>query len=149
MLSQGLVNQEEFDRLRSEVLYDGSAPKAPAIGSTGRPFSLPPKVTASGYEFRNPVTGAVARVRRTDAFLLTLALGGIYFAYKEVWLHFAIAMGLALLTYGMSWFIYPFFAYNIIVWSYRRKGWTETPLEYAGTYLDLITERARDNTRPK
>lgn len=102
-------------------------PKAPAIGSTGRPFSIPPSVSSSSLQFLNPATGAVVKVTRGGAFLLTLLFGCFYLAYKEVWLHAAISAVLAVFTAGLSWLVYPFFAYNVIVWSYRRKGWIETP----------------------
>jgi hypothetical protein len=42
-----------------------------------------------------------------------------------VWLHAAIGFVLGFFSWGLSWLIYPFFAYRIIVDSYRRKGWIE------------------------
>jgi hypothetical protein len=58
-------------------------------------------------------------------WLWCLLFGGLYFAVKGVWTHFFIAFLLAILTGGISWIIYPFFAGSIIRKHYMRKGWVE------------------------
>jgi hypothetical protein len=128
LLNQGAINQDEFDKLKLKVISEGWEAKPqvmPAMGSTGKPFSVSPSPQRDLIEFRNPVTGHTLRVERSSTFFLTLLFGCFYLAYKEAWLHAAIALLLAFVTYGLSWIIYPFFAYRVIVDTYRRKGWVE------------------------
>jgi hypothetical protein len=124
MLDQGLIDQDEHARLRAEILARATG-GMPPMGATGRPFSVPAKPLRDEIIFLNPHTGAIGRVTKRGAFWLTVCFGCFYLAYKEVWLHAAIAAVLAIFSYGLSWLIYPFFAYRIIVDSYRRKGWIE------------------------
>jgi hypothetical protein len=124
MLDQGLIDQDEHTRLRAEVLARTTG-AVPPMGATGLPFSVPAEPLRSETIFRNPHTGATVKVTRTGAFGLTLLFGCFYLAYKEVWLHAAIGFVLGFFSWGLSWLIYPFFAYRIIVDSYRRKGWIE------------------------
>jgi hypothetical protein len=55
--------------------------------------------------------------------LWTLLFGGLYFAYKGVWSHAVLGLMLAIFTCGISWLVYPFFARDIVVRSYLRRGW--------------------------
>lgn len=74
--------------------------------------------------FKNPSNGYVEEV--TDiAWLWVLLFGTFYFAVKGVWTHAAGSLILALLTGGLSWLIYPFFASEIFRKNYLRKGWIE------------------------
>lgn len=73
--------------------------------------------------FINPQNGYVEEVGYGRAMLFTLLFGCFYFLYKGVWIHALIAFGLALLTHGISWFIYPFFAPAVIEKHYLRAGW--------------------------
>ncbi|WP_028164102.1 SHOCT domain-containing protein [Bradyrhizobium elkanii] len=126
MRDQGLISQDEFEKLRAEVIA------MPAMGSTGRPFSVPSQPQAYETAFRNPQTGAVVRINKGSAFWLTFFFGCFYLAYKEAWLHAGITalIFIFLVPFGgfgvlVGWFVYAFFAYRIIVDSYRRKGWIE------------------------
>lgn len=58
-------------------------------------------------------------------FLYCLLFGFFYFAYKEVWSHAAISLGAAIVTGGISWFIYPFFAKEAVRKNYLKNGWTQ------------------------
>ncbi|MGX9432399.1 MULTISPECIES: SHOCT domain-containing protein [Bradyrhizobium] len=135
MRDQGLISQDEFEKLRAEVIA------MPAMGSTGQPFSLPSQPQRFETVFRNPQTGAVVRINKGSAFWLTFFFGCFYLAYKEVWLHAGIALLLALLTSGLMWPVYAFFAYRIIVDSYRRKGWIELdtpPVPFNPSYGEQV-----------
>tara|TARA_B100000768_G_scaffold116398_1_gene107730 strand:- start:420 stop:653 length:234 start_codon:yes stop_codon:yes gene_type:complete len=59
------------------------------------------------------------------AILWCLVFGSLYFAYKGIWRHFVLSLVIGLFTFGVSWFIYPFFAKNIIATQYRKNGWLE------------------------
>ncbi len=72
-------------------------------------------------QFRNPTNGYVEEVRHP--FLWCLLFGTIYFAVKGVWTHAAASLCLAVLSVGISWLIYPFFAKRIIERHYLRLGW--------------------------
>jgi len=47
------------------------------------------------------------------------------FVCKGIWRHFVLSLAIGLFTFGVSWFIYPFFAKNIIATQYRKNGWLE------------------------
>jgi hypothetical protein len=126
MLDQNLIAQDEYDKLRSEILFPQQQ-QMPPMGSIGRPFSIPDKPVSGQTTLRNPATGATLTISSLPTFWLTLVFGCFYLAYREVWLHAAIALVLALLTAGISWLIYPFFAYRLVVDSYKRKGWVVVP----------------------
>ena len=74
-------------------------------------------------KFINPVNGYIEEA--TAPWLWTLLFGPIYFAVKGIWTHFAAGILLGLVTYGISWLIYPFFANGIVKTHYFRKGWRE------------------------
>jgi hypothetical protein len=107
--------------------------KQARMGSIGQPFSIPSQPLRSRTTFRNPINGATVTVTRNGAFWFTFLFGCFYLAYKEAWLHAGIALLIALISGPLClvfWFIYAFFAYRIIVDSYRRKGWIEvSPIE--------------------
>ena len=73
-------------------------------------------------KFKNPANDYTEEVSSLT-WLWCFLFGGFYFAYKGIWPHFIIGIGLALLTWGVSWFLYPFFAKGIVVKSYLKKGW--------------------------
>lgn len=58
-------------------------------------------------------------------FLWCLLFGFIYFIYKGIWTHAVISLLLAIVTAGVSWIIYPFFASEIVRNKYLRDGWIE------------------------
>ena len=71
--------------------------------------------------FQNPANGYIERVNLP--FLWTLLFGPIYFAVRGVWTHAVVSFFLAMLTAGLSWLVYPFFAKGILETNYLRKGW--------------------------
>lgn len=73
--------------------------------------------------FRNPQNGYTQSVSQAGAFLGCLFFGVLYFAYKGVWKHVFISLGAAFCTLGISWLIYPFFAYRCVEHSYLERGW--------------------------
>jgi hypothetical protein len=76
-------------------------------------------LTAS--RFRNPANGYEEDA--SSSWLWCFLFGPLYFALKGIWTHAAFSAGLAILTCGISWLFYPFFAKSIIRRSYLRKGW--------------------------
>jgi hypothetical protein len=72
-------------------------------------------------KFRNPANGYEEEVGH--AWLWCLLFGFIYFAIKGVWTHAAASLALAIITAGISWVIYPFFARVAVEKSYLRRGW--------------------------
>jgi len=77
--------------------------------------------------FQNSSNGFVEEV--TAAPLWCLLFGFIYFAVRGVWTHAIAAFILAILTLGISWLIYPFFANDIMRTHYLRRGWFELGAE--------------------
>ncbi len=75
--------------------------------------------------FRNPSNGYTQAVSPLTAFAGCLLFGTLYFAYKGVWKHAIISFLAAFMTLGISWFIYPFFAYGCVKTSYLERGWRE------------------------
>jgi hypothetical protein len=73
--------------------------------------------------FKNPSNGYVEE--SSTPWLWALLFGPIYFAIKGAWAHVLISLVLVFLTYGVSIFIYPFFAKSIIRSQYLRRGWIE------------------------
>jgi len=58
-----------------------------------------------------------------DTFIWILLFEVLYFAYKGIWTHFVIGVILAVMTYGVSWFLYPFSSYSILKKHYLKNGW--------------------------
>lgn len=73
--------------------------------------------------FENPVNGY--QERASSPFLWCLLFGALYFAIKGLWRHAVIAAIAAILTVGMSWLVYPFFAGAIVRATYLRNGWIQ------------------------
>ena len=71
--------------------------------------------------FRNPTNGYTEKVG--TPWLWCLLFGCIYFAVKGIWTHAIAAFLLALLSGGLSWLVYPFFARGIVEKHYFRTGW--------------------------
>jgi hypothetical protein len=119
LLDQNLINQEEYERLRTEILQAIS----PLLPRGGRPFDVPAAPLKQETHLKNPVTGQVITLRKWPTFGLTLLFGSFYMAYHGAWWHALISLALAWVTMGFAWLIYPFFAYHFLVDSYRRRGW--------------------------
>jgi asparagine N-glycosylation enzyme membrane subunit Stt3 len=82
------------------------------VRSTSRPLT-----------FRNPANNYVEAVRNPGIWCLLF--GCFYLAYKGAWGPAFIAFGLAFLTVGFSWLIFPFFAAGLIRKAYLQRGWIE------------------------
>lgn len=52
--------------------------------------------------------------------------GPFYWLARANIAHALLSFGLALVTCGVSWFIYPLFANKINIRNYRRRGWIVT-----------------------
>ncbi|NTW84339.1 MAG: hypothetical protein HGB36_13435 [Chlorobiaceae bacterium] len=52
-----------------------------------------------------------------------LIFGVMWFALKNMWLWFFISLFLVFFTYGISWFVFPFFANNLYFKQLIRKGY--------------------------
>ncbi len=74
--------------------------------------------------FKNPANGHAETIPGL-AWLWTLLFGFIYLAIRGVWTHVVAYVFLAVMTAGISWFIYPFFANGILRNHYLKKGWVE------------------------
>jgi len=77
-----------------------------------RPGTQGPEPSASRLAPRGFSTGVVDSL-------------GEGFVCKGIWRHFVLSLAIGLFTFGVSWFIYPFFAKNIIATQYRKNGWLE------------------------
>jgi len=75
--------------------------------------------------FINPSNGYTQTVKPLTAFAGCLLFGVLYFAYKGVWKHALISFVAAFMTFGISWLIYPFFAYGCVKNAYLERGWRE------------------------
>lgn len=75
--------------------------------------------------FQHPANGYRQSVTRLGSFFGCLVFGIFYFAYKGVWKHVLISCLAALCTLGISWLIYPFFAFGCVRHAYLEKGWQE------------------------
>lgn len=69
----------------------------------------------------NPMNGRRERVG--NPFWGVLFGGSFYFAIKGVWTHAVVSFILAVITFGFSWLVYPFFARSIMETHYERSGW--------------------------
>jgi hypothetical protein len=78
----------------------------------------------AGSYFQNPENEHVEGVSPLS-WLWCLLFGTFYFALHGVWRHAAISLALAIITAGISWVIYPFFAYKAMRNHYLRIGWKE------------------------
>jgi hypothetical protein len=71
--------------------------------------------------FRNPANGYEEDVG--SPWLWCLLFGPIYFAAKGVLTHALASLVLAVISHGISWILYPFFARRIVEKHYLRNGW--------------------------
>ena len=67
-----------------------------------------------------------------------LLFGVFYFLYKKIWNHALISLGLAIITAGVSWLVYPFFGKEIVRKHFLRSGWVE--VSDTGKQLDSNVE---------
>ena len=79
--------------------------------------------------FEHPQNGYRVRVNDGASFILTLLFGGFYFLARGSVRHFFLGLLLGLLTFGLSWLVYPFFAAGILRNMYFERGYNEVPTE--------------------
>ena len=66
-------------------------------------------------------TGQIKDITNAPGYVL---LGGpVYFAVNGVWSHTAASMILAIVTAGLSWLVYPFFAKRVMREYLVAHGW--------------------------
>ena len=75
--------------------------------------------------FRNPINRYTQSVDPRGAFWACMLFGSLYFAYKGAWKHALLSLVAAMVTFGISWLIYPFFAYRCVTESYLERGWEQ------------------------
>lgn len=75
-------------------------------------------------KFKNPSNDYVEEIS-DSAWFWVLLFGPFYFAVKGIWVHVFVGALLGLVTSGISWLIYPFFAEIILRKYYLSRGWIE------------------------
>ena len=74
-------------------------------------------------KFKNKTNGYTESA--SLSWLWTFLFGFLYFAVKGNWRHAVAYLILTICTFGVAWFIYPFFAPSIMRNHYARMGWVE------------------------
>jgi hypothetical protein len=74
-------------------------------------------------QFSHPLNQHTVRVRAPR--LWTLLFGPLYLAYQGAWSQALISTLVALVSGGVSWLVYPFFAPRIVRTAYLHQGWRE------------------------
>lgn len=99
-----------------------------------------------GTKFKNPSNDYVEEASSL-AWLWALLFGPLYFGIKGVWPHAFGSLILALLTFGISHFVYCGFANSIIRKSYLRKGWIEMDddIEFTSNVKKDVFQVPRDS----
>jgi len=75
-------------------------------------------------KFRNPSNNHIVEISKL-AWLWVFLWAPIYFSIKGIWSHSIVSIVLAVCTFGLSTFIYPFFAKSILKNYYLNNGWIE------------------------
>ena len=75
--------------------------------------------------FENSANNHRVEVGTFGPFIWTLLFGALYFLVKGSFKHFLLGIIAAIITVGISWFIYPFFAPGIIRNMYLEKGYRQ------------------------
>lgn len=83
---------------------------------------------ANMRKFVHPVTGQKVWVETFACWLFCSLFGSFYFLFKGIYKHALLSFGLAIVTAGISWLIYPFFAPGIVRHSLEEKGYVERSL---------------------
>jgi hypothetical protein len=73
-------------------------------------------------KFKNPQNGHIEEASGL-AWLWVLLFGCFYFMFKGIWIHAIISFVVAIITVGLSWLVYPFFANSIVTKHYLNNGW--------------------------
>ncbi len=110
LLAYGVYLHRERARLAAQLPRE----VADALQSNAEPTVL---------RFRNPENGSTEEVSHPG--LWTLLFGSFYFALRREWAHALASFIAALLSFGLSWLVYPFFAHEIMRVHYLKSGWEE------------------------
>lgn len=99
------------------------AAACPNCGAPGAAAAAPSSVADPkvALRFAHPRTGKVISVENAAAW--ALVFGFFYFALRGPTRHAIISFGAAFLTWGVSWFVYPFFAQKIVRECLLEEGW--------------------------
>jgi ACR3 family arsenite efflux pump ArsB len=73
--------------------------------------------------FRNPANGHTVVISKPG--LWSLLFGPLYFVRHDAWAQALIAFVVAVVTMGLAWLVYPFYAGRIVRNAYRRRGWIQ------------------------
>ena len=73
-------------------------------------------------KFKNKANGHIEEISPIS-WLWAFLFGSIYWAVKGIWKHAVVSLVLALCTFGISLFIYPFFTKSILRNYYLHNGW--------------------------
>lgn len=73
----------------------------------------------------NQANGHRETVGTLGPVIWTLLFGPLYFMVRGVWSHAVLSIIIGIITVGLSWFIYPFFAPGIVRKNYLSRGWKE------------------------
>jgi len=74
-------------------------------------------------KFRNPLNGYEESSTGSLSWLWCFLFGFIYFIVKGNFKHVLLYILFAVITGGISWFVYPFFVRGINDAKYLRTGW--------------------------
>lgn len=72
--------------------------------------------------FEHPANGY--RVECNNAILWSFLFGCFYLCYKGLWGWAVLAFLLAICTFSLSWFVFPFFVPRLLRAHYMQRGWT-------------------------
>ena len=129
-----LINCNECGKQISD-----KAAVCPQCGAPVQSHKIKPELAVT---FRDPHTGPIKRI--DQAGLWTFLLGPIYFLANGVWTHALLSTIAALITYGLSWLIYPLFAKSVMRSALLSRGWVaEKDVPYLG---HLVQEPSRSNS---
>jgi hypothetical protein len=98
--------------------------KAVACPNCGAPVAqqMHQAPVAKATTFKNPRTGDQVSIE--NAALWTFLFGPLYFAHRGIWSHAGISFVVAIVTSGIGWLVYPFFARGIIRKHLLAQSWT-------------------------
>jgi len=75
--------------------------------------------------FEHPINSHRVRVGTLGPFIGSLLFGSLYFLYKGSYKHAILSAIVAIITCGVGWLIYPFFAPRIIRNMWLEKGYRQ------------------------
>tara|TARA_B100001057_G_scaffold404253_1_gene416787 strand:+ start:489 stop:728 length:240 start_codon:yes stop_codon:yes gene_type:complete len=76
-------------------------------------------------KFKNSKNDFTENASSSLSWLWVFLFGPLYWAAKGIWRHAVVNLFLAIITFGICQFIYPFFTYSIIRKHFLKIGWKE------------------------